>query len=53
MKYSTYVKQLLCILKKFNGIPTLTNELLIRNFPDNLRLSIRAQFDEKDRNLDN
>lgn len=44
------MKYLQSVLKKFDGVATPMDNLLIRYFWDGLRLSIRIQLDEKNRN---
>lgn len=52
MHWSAYMKHLQSILKKFDGIVALTDNLLIWYFWNGLRSSIYAQLDEKYDDLD-
>lgn len=45
-----HMEYLQSVLRKFDGIATSMDNLLIRYFWDGLRLSIRTQLDEKSRN---
>lgn len=45
-----YMEYLQSVLKKFDGVATPMDNLLIRYFRDNSRLSIRTPVDEKNRN---
>lgn len=52
MNWSACMEHLQCVLKEFNGIATLTDNLLIWSFWDSLKLFICAQLDKKDHDLD-
>lgn len=53
MDWLAYIKYLQSILKKFHNITTPMDDLLIWYFWDGMRLSICAQWDKREYNLDN
>lgn len=51
MDWSVYLEHLQAVLKEFDVAAAPADDLLIRYFRDGLRPSIRAQMDERDRDL--
>lgn len=47
------MEYLQAVLKEFDSIATFIDKILIQYFRDDMRLSIRAQLDKKDCNLEN
>lgn len=52
MDWFVYMEYLQSVLKEFDNVAALTDNLLMRFFWDGIKPSIQAQIDEKDRNLD-
>lgn len=53
MDWAAHLENLQAVLKEFDTVAAPNEDLLIRYFRDGLRPSIRAQLDERDRDLDN
>lgn len=53
MDWATHLKHLQVVLKEFNAIVAPSKDLLIGYFRDGLKLSIYAQLDKKNRDLEN
>lgn len=52
MDWVAHLEYLQVVQKKFNDTTATSKNLLICYFRDNLRPSIRAQIDKRDRNLE-
>lgn len=52
MHLVTHLKYLQAVLKEFNATTASSESLLIRYFQDNLRLSIYAQIDKLNQDLE-